>query len=250
MGDYRILGWQNEAGLTNYPLASSFDVQDLIVDASFVQFDNFVPKLTRLLVTPEALELTILFDAGEVTGILSFEQYDSGERYLRYTGAGRYLGCVTIGVGVSQLRTEYIGQQLSRDIPFIATTVRSIPSGDAVYTLDSRYGNIVFGALSDIEDTYTEIGGIVYKTSAGGNTMFYNINKNRKTFTFNAVGNHHIPENDIRPLKKINLVTPVDNNLYVQSNDIIKFNSINNQNLQVYLVGSSSGAAIAPTLAS
>jgi hypothetical protein len=250
MSDYKILSWQNETGLTNYPLTLPFDIQNLIVDASFIQFDNYVPELKLIVVNSQSIDITITFDIGDVSESITTTDYQNGRRHIRFIDSGRYLGCLTIGEGASGAWVTSLGRRIAKSIPFSQNTVRSIPSRDAVYSLDNKYGDVLFGALSDIEDTFTEIGGIIYKTQAGGNTMFYNRSVELNSITFNAVGNHRIPDNavELRALKKINMVPPRDNNIYIESNDVIKFNAINDQNLQITLVGESSGASIVPTL--
>ena len=251
MADYNVLGWQNENGLSNYPFIDPFDIQDLIVDASFIQFDNFIPLLTYVLIDINSIDITITFDSGEATAVITRDQYVAYNRAIRYYDSvtNRYLGCLTLGEGVNTAWSNFVGQKMQRALKFISSTVRSIPSKDAVYTLDSSYGDIVLGATQDLADVYTDIGGIVYQTQAGGNTVFYNINNATPAITFNAVANHTIPENNkIYPLKKINLVKPIQNNIHLDSNDIIKFNSINNQNLSIYLVGqNSAGIATVPS---
>jgi len=251
MADYTVLGWQNENGLSNYPFVDPFTVTGLIVDASFIQFDNFIPHVSKLLIGDDYIDITIFFDSGESTSRYSKSDDLGGVRELRFYDSVdyRYLGVVTLGDGVLLAWSDYVGQVIQKNFHFISTVVRSIPSKDAVYKLDNSYGDITLGANQDLADVYTEIGGIVFQTSAGGNTVFYNFQSISNNITFNAVANHALPQNrGIYPLKKINLVKPIENNIYISSNDVIKFNSINNQNLSIYLVGeNSTGAAIAPS---
>jgi hypothetical protein len=251
MADYNVLGWQNENGLTNYPFVDPFDIQDLFVDASFIQFDNFIPRLSSVLVGSDYISITITFDSGDSMGTITHTDYINGNRAIRYYDSvtNRYLGCLTTGEGVNTAWASFVGQDIRRNQPFISSTVRSIPSKDAVYTLDNSYGDITFSSSQDVADVYTDIGGIVYQTVAGGNTVFYNINNSIPAITFNAVANHAIPANNkIYPLKKINLVNPIKNNVYLDSNDVVKFNSINNQNLSIYLVGQNgAGSSIVPS---
>jgi hypothetical protein len=250
MSGYDVLAWQNETGLSSYPLTLPLDIQDFLVDASFIQFDNFIPGLRKLVVSPDTIEVTINFDCGEVIGSVTRTKYNNRFRFIQFYTQDRYLGVVSLGAGTDRVWLECVGQTITRNIPFRDNTVRSIPSKDAVYTIDSKYGDIVFGAIGDIQDVFTEIGGIIYKTQAGGNTMLYNESRDLNSITFNAVGNHKIPDTTgvMKPLKKINLVAPINNNIYIQSNDVIKFKSINNLNLSISLVGNSSGASIVPTL--
>jgi hypothetical protein len=245
MSEYTVFGWQNENGLFNFPFSDPFTIQDLFVDASFIQFDNFIPVLKSVYIGYDTISVTMLFDCGEITEISG-----TTPNQIRFFQNTRYLGCLTLGAAANSIFTNFTGQIITTDLPVLPMTVRSIPSKDAVYTLDGLYGDVTFGALATDEDLYTEIGGIVYKTKAGGNTIFYNADTSLKSLTFNAVANHHIPENSgIYPLKKINLIPPTGNNIFISSNDIIKFNSINNQKLGISLAGESvTSTSIVPTL--
>jgi len=214
MSEYIALGWQNENGLTNYPLTLPFEINDLIVDASFIQFDNYVPSFVNVLIGADYMTFNILFDLGEVTATYNHSDYSTGVKNLRFYdhGGDRYIGCLTIGVGALKAWNSYVGENLiagaltGGPIPFVPSTVKSIPLNDAVYTLDSSYGFISLGANQDIADTFTDIGGIIYQTSAGGNTIFYNAVNSPPSITFNAVGNSVPPAtNNIYPLKQINL---------------------------------------------
>ena len=62
MAIYNPLSWQNENALSSYPFSEDIDVQDFIVDAKFVQFDNFLPILNYVLVERDRLNLTMTFD--------------------------------------------------------------------------------------------------------------------------------------------------------------------------------------------
>jgi hypothetical protein len=246
MSEYIALSWQNENGLTNYPLTLPFEINDLIVDASFIQFDNYVPTFSSVLIGENYMTFNLIFDLGEVSATYNQSDYSAGIKNLRFydNGGDRYLGCLTIGVGATKAWDSYVGENLiagatlGGPIPFVASTVKSIPLNDAVYTLDGSYGEIYLGANQDVADSFADIGGIIYQTSAGGNTIFYNSVSSPPSITFNAVGNSVPPaSNNIYPLKQINLTKPKNNNITIGGNDVIKFNSINNQNLEIYVVG-------------
>jgi hypothetical protein len=248
MAIYTTLSWQNENSLTSFPLAEPFDLENFLVDASFIQFDGFTPRLKKIKVFPEQLDVTILFDVGEVTSTY----HKSSEAYcLRfYENSARFLGSITFGAGLQIMWASYLGQQLERDLPFYRHLVKSIPLKDAVYTLDSLYGEIEFDSLMD-SSTIIALPNTLNSTLATGKTIFYNTDKAKENLTFNAVKNHAIYNNadKLKPLKKINLVKPIDNNVYLSSNDVIKFNSFNNKRLNITLVGESSDISMVPTLA-
>jgi hypothetical protein len=264
MAEFNVLPWQNENSLTSYPLVYPLDYDGFIVGASFIQFDYFIPVLGTIFVGSGSVEVTITFDCGEVTQSYSETEYHAGVREIRFMdGEDRYLGCLTVGEQANFLWDNFRGQKLVKNIPFLPSVVWSIPSKDAVYALDSIYGDVVFSIDLSETTSFTNpqsfnyqnnfIPGISFENTAGGETIFYNFNSVNNALIFNAVANHAIPVGDfsVHALKRINLVPPVDNNLYLASNDLIKFSSINNQKLQISLAGKSvSGASIVPTLAS
>jgi len=237
MSIYNPLSWQSEHALSGFPFDVELDIRDFIVDAQFVQFDGFIPVLNYAYVELDRIRLSITFDSGTQSSIEFLRAAylrDGGYRSLRiYTTSGdRYLGTITFGSGASVLWENYIGQKLTYDQSFTVSTVRGIPSRDAVYALDGNYGDITLGR------TYQD------------STIFYNVSEDLNAVTFNAVGGHSVAD-DAKPegLRKINLVTPLNNNINLASNDVIKISSFNSQSLTVDLVsGSVSKAFAVPSL--
>ena len=106
MAIYNPLNWQNENALSSYPLTEAGDFQDFIVDAKFVQFDNFVPVLNYIQVNNTNIVFTITFDSGQLmTPPFLKSVYGLGPAYRSlqiYTPTGdRYLGSITIGPGAA-----------------------------------------------------------------------------------------------------------------------------------------------------
>jgi hypothetical protein len=248
MADYTVLSWQNEHALEAFPLEAPFELENFLVDASFVQFDGFIPILRKIVVASEEIVITLVFDEGEVSATYA---KSSNNYFLRFYGVdNRYLGTVTFGAGLQLLWAGYVGQKLERNIKFLPHLVRSIPLKDAVYTFDSLYGDITLDSATD-STAVMVLPNAQAQTLLTGKTVFYNLESSRSLITFNAVKNHGLysTADTLKPLKKINLVAPVANNIYLSSNDIIKFTSFNNKRLNVSLVGESSGGSIVPTLA-
>jgi hypothetical protein len=223
MSSYNVLEWQDENSLTSYPLTEELEVQGIFVSANFIQFDNFIPVLNELFVDSESLKLKITFDFGQHTA-LSFtkQRYNMGEayRYLRiYTpDKSRYLGVLSFGRGAHTLWSEHVGRKFEYSLPFDACTVRSVSSDSGVYLLDGSYGAINMGRTSN------------------DSTIFYNMSSSSKTVTFNAVTGHSVEAADTIGLRKINLVSPVKNNINLAANDVIKFNPKNASALSIDLV--------------
>lgn len=234
MSSYNPFNRQNENALSDFPLVGNIETKDFIVDANFVQFDNFVPVLNYATIDTTGITLNITFDFGVLTTqplLKVVYNEDAVYRSLRlYTpDNSRYLGTVVFGSGVLALWENSIGRKIICNVSFDPGTVRSIPSNDAVYSLDTSFGDVVLGR------------------SASDKTIFYNTatTGGRNAVTFNAVSNHAPPEMPPAVLRKINLVTPKNNNINLTSNDIIKINSFNAASLTVSLV---SGALSKPYL--
>jgi hypothetical protein len=218
------------------------DVQDFIVDAKFIQFDDFVPTLEYVLVEASSLTLAITFDFGLHAAIQFLKSsFDQGEAYRYtdiYTPASynkRYLGSVTFGPGVSALWASYIGRKLNYGKQFLPEVVRSIPSKDAVYTFDGHYGDITLS-----------------RDPTNDRTIFFNKALDLNAIVHNAVGGHTVEGVPAQGLRQINLVKPKNNNINLASNDVIKISSSTNTYLTISLVGgaNSSRTFAIPTLAS
>ena len=248
MSNYNSFEWRNENSLSGYPLVIETPYPALLVDAKFVQFDNFIPILSTVLVDAAKITLSIIFDYGKHTSIeLTAAAYASGEasRHVRIyqPDTGRYLGSLTFGTGAGDLWNSALGSLLTLNVLFSAETVLSIPKQDAVYTFDSNYGAVVLGRGEN--DT----------------TIFYNTARvaGFNSITFNAVGGHSVNTNTIKNvpspgpqgLRKINLVSPVANNINLVSNDVVKVTPLNAASLSVGLAAGTPTTSFAiPSLAS
>lgn len=237
MANYNTLNWQNENELSSYPLSEDIEPNSLIVDARFVQFDNFIPILNSITIQSDSITLEILFDHGTNTsGVFYKASYTAGEAYRQlriYTpDKSRYLGVITFGQGAETLWSSYVGRKLQPVTQFLPSTVYSIPSQDAVYTFDGNYGDVQLSRTP--QDS-----AIFYNTSLGLNSI-----------VLNAVGGHAVPEGQLPVgLKQINYVKPLNNNITLASNEILKINSFNTATLTIDLVsGKPSSSFTLPTL--
>jgi hypothetical protein len=238
MSTYNPLEWQNGNSLSGYPLTQETDYPSFLVDAKFVQFDNFVPTLSTVFVDTAKIRLTIIFDYGTHTTIeLLKDDYNKGEAYqnlrMYQPDTNRYLGILTFGDGPLDMWATSTGTVIQYNTPFLPETVRSVPKNDAVYTFDGSYGGVVLGRTSS--DT----------------TIFYNTAKTAElnSVTFNAVGGHSIAGLTAKGLRKINLVDPVANNINLVSNDVIKITPLNASSLTIGLAaGTAPSAFTLPTL--
>jgi hypothetical protein len=237
MATYNSLSWQNENAFSSYPLSEDIEVQNFVVDAKFVQFDNFVPVLNNIYVESDRIELAITFDYGIDTAISFYKsRYLQGPVYrnirIYEPVTKRHLGVIVFGEGVDTLWSSFVGRRITFNIPFAVETVRSIPLNDSVYTLDSSFGDITLG-----------------KTDTD-KAVFYNTSTSLNSITLNAVSGNSIDPGQLKEgLRKINLVLPLDNNINLAPNDVVKITPVNNASLNVSLVSGSTNTAFSiPTL--
>lgn len=242
MSQYNPLSWQNENALSGCPFSIEPEIQNFIVDAKFVQFDGFVPTLDYIIVQPDKIYFAITFDCGQVvTSNFLKETYDLGEEYrslrLYTSNNDRYLGVLVFGLGAADLWQNYIGRKLTFSQSFSPTTVRSVPFKDAVYLFDGNYGELQLS-----------------RTSLDS-SVFYNTSAALNSITFNAVAGHSVTQGtsvqilEKKGLRKINLVPPVNNNINLMSNDVIKIKTFNASSLTIELVtGSATQAFVIPSL--
>ena len=239
MSVYYPLDWQNENSLTAYPFNSSLFVNNFIIDAKFIQFDQYIPTLNSVVIDVDKIILSMTFDFGEINNLIYKKtNYLSGptEKNLRiYTpDNSRYLGVLVFGEGLLELWNYSVGKKYQINSFFLSSTVIGIPKQAGVYSLDDLYGAI---NLSRQAQDST----IFYNTYISGSTE-------SNAITFNAVAGHEIT-GDPGVLRKINLVSPVNNNINLFSNDVIKVYSTDNTTLNIGLAaGETSKSFIIPTL--
>jgi hypothetical protein len=236
-----ILSYQNELGRTHYPLQPNTSViNNLIVDATLIQFDGFVPVLQSILVSATDLTITIQFDLLTLSFTYLQSSYTAGVRHVSiYDNLNsynkRYLGRIVFGDGVVDLWNNKVSQLLTFGVPFIPSVVRSVPSTAGLFSLQGRFGTIEL--LGD----------------PSMDSMFFTTNPSDNWIAFNGVGHFKLPDAPPSPaLKLLNLVAPVDNNIFLGSNDIIKVSTQGGGGLSISLVGNTSVAAdsIATTMSS
>jgi len=236
-----ILTWTNETGRTSYPLQPNQAVtNDVIVDARFVQFDGFIPVLQSILVGASTLTLTIQFDLLTLQVVYEQSSFTAGTKHLTiYDNENsynkRYLGRIVFGDGVNDLWNNRVSQLLTIGVPFTPNVVRSVPSGCGLFTLGGRFGALEFAGDPDV------------------NAVFFTTSPDDNWVAFNAVGNFMLPGSPPSPaLKLLNLVAPIDNNITIGTNDIIKVTPTGATTLAISLIGNTSNTvdSIVSTLAS
>lgn len=202
--DLGILEWQNEHALTDYPLSSYTGFNDFIVDAAFIQFDNFIPVLQKVVVTSSEITVYILFDCGVKTCSITKDYFDT---CYKFYDKDRYLGFVVFGRGIYSLFDTAVGKEFVWNIPFAASTVTIVNSKAGVFSLEGLTGDIL---VHTGETSITR-------------SIFFEISRELNEITWNAVALKAFPDEDIIALKTINNVPAVNNEIFLKGSDIIRF---------------------------
>jgi hypothetical protein len=197
MANLNVLSWNNESGLSPYPLVKSFGYDDLIIDANFIQFDNYVPILQTIIASDDIFQFTIKFDNLIKTIIVNKLDLLGTPHTVLIKESTRYLGKIVLGTNAANLYDELANRTLTLNIAFLSFLVKSIPSTAGVYKLQSN-----FGELAITSDDY----------------IWYNQTNNNVEFNAVAYDQH---TNDTY-LKSVNSVLPIDNSLYIQDSETIK----------------------------
>lgn len=209
-----VYSWTSETSLTPHPLTKSFGYDSLLLDANFVQFDNFVPVLKTIKLNDDKLEITIQFDLLLKTITPLITDIDSSGDYVKIYDGSRYLGTLVFGLGVTRFLAS-VGDQttLTINTPFLAHLVKSIPSTCGVYSINEEFGPLSF--TSDANINYIVSG---------------------QDIEFNAIAYPAASADNY--LKTLNSVAPTDNSVFIKSTEIIKVRG-QSSTVEVSLVGNS-----------
>ena len=138
-----ITEWRDHGRSSCYPLAVDIDPNDLFVDASFVQFDNFIPQLSTVVIDSTGVTFTFLFDDGTfTTTVASSNCISEYIIQLRNSTTNRNYGSVVCGYGIVTLFNTSQGTTLTLDANFVPSVIRSIPSTAGLYLLQGVSGAI------------------------------------------------------------------------------------------------------------
>jgi len=218
-----ILSWTNETGLSPYPLTKGFGYNSFLIDANFIQFDNFIPILHSIQVIDDEVIIRILLDNGvnEITLAKSFFS-TSGVVHKIFDG-DRYMGKLVFGADAGYLVESEIANLNTKtiNIPFLSHLVKSIPSNAGVFSIDSVYGTLSFDSDEHI---------------------WYDTNSNE--VTFNAISG--LDYQDDLYLKTLNAVGPVSNSVYLKDSQVIKIKSVGNSAIEISLVGTDLDSVLKP----
>ena len=201
--NYGVLEWGNENSLSSYPLSQWLEVTDFIIDASFVQFDGFIPTLKTLSVNQVRVVLVIGTDAGDLTLTIN---KPTGSYFPGYTVAlslaGRRLGSLVFGQGLVNIFSTHLNTTMRLNIPFLSSVVRGVNSSAGVYSFAGYTGDVqVFTGTTRAEQT------IFFDQSLNGVAW----NAGALTASANGIA-----------LKTLNSVHPINNAVIIEDSELIK----------------------------
>lgn len=212
-----ILEWTNEHSTTSYPLAKPMSLMDFIVDASFVQFDGFIPILKTVTVKRTQVIITLQTDAGEVKVTVAKPNTSTlpGSSVV-VESAGRYLGQLTFGQGLVNIFVQYLDAVLKLNIPFVSSVVRGVSSKSGVFSLAGYSGDV----------------DVVTGPTPQERVLFFGQEDQQVTWNAGWLGTYL----DRVPLKSLNKVLPIGNSVFIEDSDLIKITPTgNNLNVSVIL---------------
>lgn len=200
---YGILEWNNENSVSCYPLSRLFTPADFIVDATFVQFDAFVPILKSVAVSQGVVTITITTDAGDIVTSIDKPSSSYTPGYIvKLTSNNRHLGFLVFGQGLVSIFNTYIETTIKANIPFDISTVRGISSKAGVYSIAGYTGDV---------NIYTG-------DSKPQQTLFFDISGNNVTWNAGSLATAA----DAVALMTLNGVTPINNAVFIEDSTLIK----------------------------
>lgn len=206
---YGVLEWTNENGLSGYPLVEPFVLPDFIVDASFTQFDGFIPIFKSVVVGVASLAIVLTTDVGDISAVIPkpLPSYFPGAFSVAVVAGNRQLGFLTFGQGLAAIFVDYANITLTPGISFHSSVVRGVNSSAGVYLIEGYTGDVnIFTGITKPEQS-----------------LFFDIAGN--TVTWNA-GSLPVASAAV-PLKTLNGITPLSNAIFIEDSDIIKVTPVN-----------------------
>lgn len=222
-----ILDWLDENGEGEYPLSKNIGLKGMIVDASFLQFDNFVPVLNSIKIFNSYIRFNIKFDVITLDINLYKAGFEPGSTFARIYYKNRYLGVLVFGYGVNTAFAEKVGEMFTINTKFVPTTVTSINRSAGLFSLDGLYGALTISTVVGADKN-----------------IYFGVSSNE--ITWNAVGIPEVPSPAITPLKTINSKPPNNNNVIIKESELIKITPGVNS-LTFSLANSDLNDNIAPT---
>lgn len=200
-----ILEWTDENSKGEYPLSKSIGLKDVIVDARFLQFDGSIPVLNTISVAVNSVKFNITFDQLTKDVVVDDQSFLDTRTIIVYRdGTNRYLGSLTLGQGFLRLFSASVGSVFKLNTPFAATTVVAINPNSGVFSYQGLTGAVA------INTTNTD----------GDKNIFFGIDTD--LVIWNAVGIPKLPVTTYHPLKTLNGVHPINNQIRIDDSEVLK----------------------------
>lgn len=207
-----ILEWENELQRSFYPLTTDIGLKDVLVDASFQQFDNFIPSIRKIIVFNDRIIIDVLTDEGIIK--LTVDKTDVLGNVKSLNTTTRHLGYVVVGNNVQNYIGNNIGRTITHNVEFSSNVVRSINSSSGVFSINKARGDYSESAAQPgVVELFTDI--FIFFENAG------------QTLTWNAMA-YPTRLQDITPLKKLNGISGINNSSFIEETELIKIKKINN----------------------
>lgn len=199
-----ILEWRNESALSFYPFTKTSALNGFIVDASFLQFDGFIPTLKKVVYgINNQVTISLECDYGLVEKVCDLS---TSKTVLIDDALGRRIGKLVF----SDKPVPTIGTEIP-NVQFLAHTVKSIPSKCGVFTVNGLFGQLTIRTdLPHPDITFSQLG-------APSNGV-----------RWQAVTEDGATTPQLNYLKTINGKTPINLNISINDSELIKITKLNN----------------------
>lgn len=186
-------------------MVSAVDPIDFLIDASFIQFDNFTPVLKTIKVGAVSLTLTLTVDTGDVQMVVLKPGPDFFPGYSqRLVSGDRHIGFLVFGQGLLEMFNSNLNDTLRINVAFLPTVVRSLNSQGGVYSIQGKTGAV---------NIYTG-------PTPPERTLFFK--QTGQTVDWNA--GYLSPATPGIPLLTLNKLEPKFNATFIQDSNLVKVN--------------------------
>ena len=142
-----ILEWRDNDIANSYPFEKDSELNAVFSDATFVQYDNFIPSVQTVAVTSEGVTFNFLFDDGaRAVTVAKDNCVDGFVTQVRF--GSRYYGKFVLAVGVEALAMR-VGLTLAPKVKFSGVVIRSISSKSGIFTINGAPGLTTYEVTSD-----------------------------------------------------------------------------------------------------
>lgn len=216
-----IIPWHNENELTEYPLVKSYGYNGFLVDAQFIQFDNFRPTLKSVKVSNSDVEIVVTLQTSDLLLTIPISSFQDSPFTQQLTYDGYNIGFLSFGLEAYKMLTTEMVNLVTKtlNIPFEPSTIISIPSNSGVFSVNTRYGDLSFAETTEVhfQQSGQEVVTDIYTLPTENTTPY---------------------------LLTLNSITPNNNRVDIVLPEIIRTTVQGPATLQFNLIGNSSSTAL------